>query len=51
MDVIEKCRGKNLFFSDNMDKAIEEAKVIFISVNIPTKTFGLGKVSLVENYN
>ena len=40
-----KCRGKNLFFSTDIDKGIREADLIFISVNTPTKTFGLGKVS------
>jgi UDPglucose 6-dehydrogenase len=36
-------RGKNLFFSTEVDKAIEEAQIIFISVNTPTKTYGSGK--------
>lgn len=42
-EVVMKCRGKNLFFSTDIDKAIKEADIIFISVNTPTKTFGLGK--------
>nr|XP_054756670.1 UDP-glucose 6-dehydrogenase-like [Lytechinus pictus] len=41
--VVRECRGKNLFFSTNIDTAIQEADLIFISVNTPTKTFGLGK--------
>ncbi|KAF7998167.1 hypothetical protein HCN44_009565 [Aphidius gifuensis] len=41
-DVVEKCRGKNLFFSTDIERAIEEADLIFISVNTPTKTFGHG---------
>ncbi|WP_394749392.1 nucleotide sugar dehydrogenase [Spongiimicrobium salis] len=36
-------RGKNLFFSTEVDKAIDEAEIIFISVNTPTKTYGKGK--------
>ena len=40
--VIEKCRGKNLHFSTNVDDAIAKADVIFISVNTPTKLRGLG---------
>jgi len=42
-DVVEKCRGENLFFSTDIDEAIKEADLIFICVNTPTKTFGLGK--------
>ncbi|MBL6873567.1 MAG: nucleotide sugar dehydrogenase [Flavobacteriales bacterium] len=42
-EVIEKTRGKNLFFSTEIDKAIEESEMIFIAVNTPTKTYGEGK--------
>ncbi|KAL6447684.1 hypothetical protein ACFW04_000094 [Cataglyphis niger] len=42
-EVVHKCRGKNLFFSIDIDTAIKEADLIFISVNTPTKTFGNGK--------
>jgi len=42
-EVVQKCRGKNLFFSTDIEKAIREADLIFICVNTPTKTFGLGK--------
>ncbi len=42
-EVVEKTRGKNLFFSTEVDKAIDEAEMIFISVNTPTKTYGKGK--------
>ena len=41
-NIVDSCRGKNLFFSTEVDKAIEEADVIFISVNTPTKTSGVG---------
>ncbi|WP_026978358.1 UDP-glucose 6-dehydrogenase [Flavobacterium tegetincola] len=41
--VVAEARGRNLFFSTNVDQAIEEADMIFISVNTPTKTYGLGK--------
>ncbi len=40
--IIRKVRGKNLFFSSNIQKAISEADIIFISVNTPTKTSGYG---------
>ncbi|XP_054004677.1 UDP-glucose 6-dehydrogenase isoform X1 [Hylaeus anthracinus] len=42
-EVVRKCRGENLFFSTDMETAIKEADLIFISVNTPTKTFGNGK--------
>lgn len=42
-EIVAKARGKNLFFSTDVDKAIDEAQLIFISVNTPTKTYGTGK--------
>jgi UDPglucose 6-dehydrogenase len=41
--VVAEARGRNLFFSTAVEKAIDEAQVIFISVNTPTKTYGKGK--------
>lgn len=41
--IVAEARGRNLFFSTNVDQAIEEAEMIFISVNTPTKTYGTGK--------
>jgi UDPglucose 6-dehydrogenase len=42
-EIIASTRNKNLFFSTEVDKAIEDADIIFISVNTPTKTYGKGK--------
>jgi len=42
-DVVAEARGRNLFFSTEVEKAIDEADTIFISVNTPTKTYGEGK--------
>ncbi len=42
-EVVKKARGRNLFFSTDIDKAIEESEMIFIAVNTPTKTYGEGK--------
>lgn len=42
-DIVSSCRGKNLFFSTDVEKAIRDAEMIFISVNTPTKTYGIGK--------
>jgi UDPglucose 6-dehydrogenase len=41
--IVAQARGRNLFFSTDVDKAIDEAQLIFISVNTPTKTYGTGK--------
>lgn len=42
-EIVLESRNKNLFFSTNVDEAIDEADLIFISVNTPTKTYGSGK--------
>ncbi|ETZ24557.1 nucleotide sugar dehydrogenase [Pedobacter sp. V48] len=42
-DIVNEARGRNLFFSTDVEKAIDEADAIFISVNTPTKTYGAGK--------
>ncbi|MFN2260489.1 MAG: nucleotide sugar dehydrogenase [Psychroflexus sp.] len=42
-DIVAETRDKNLFFSTKVDEAIDEADMIFISVNTPTKTYGMGK--------
>ncbi|AKA36087.1 nucleotide sugar dehydrogenase [Flagellimonas lutaonensis] len=42
-EIVAETRGKNLFFSSDVDKGIDEAEMIFISVNTPTKTYGKGK--------
>jgi UDPglucose 6-dehydrogenase len=41
--VVVEARGRNLFFSTDVDDAIDKAEMIFISVNTPTKTYGAGK--------
>jgi len=41
-EIVKKTRGKNLFFSTEIEKGIEESQIIFVSVNTPTKTFGQG---------
>ncbi|WP_180957852.1 nucleotide sugar dehydrogenase [Psychroflexus sp. MES1-P1E] len=42
-EIVLETRDKNLFFSTKVDEAIDEADIIFISVNTPTKTYGMGK--------
>ncbi len=41
-EVVDECLNRNLFFSTDVDRAITEADMIFVSVNTPTKTFGQG---------
>ncbi|KDN52494.1 nucleotide sugar dehydrogenase [Tilletiaria anomala UBC 951] len=41
-EVVKECRGRNLFFSTDIDDAIREADLIFVSVNTPTKKSGVG---------
>lgn len=41
-EVVKAQRGRNLFFSTDIDKAIREADLIFVSVNTPTKSSGVG---------
>ena len=42
-EVVAETRGRNLFFSTDVEGAIAEADMIFISVNTPTKMYGKGK--------
>merc|ERR1719362_2455449 len=41
-EVVKACRGKNLFFSTDVKGSIQEADIIFASVNTPTKVKGRG---------
>jgi UDPglucose 6-dehydrogenase len=40
--IVKRNRGKNLFFTTELEKGIADADIIFVSVNTPTKTFGQG---------
>ncbi|XP_028091359.1 UDP-glucose 6-dehydrogenase 1-like [Camellia sinensis] len=40
-NAVKQCRGKNLFFSTDVEKHVSEADIIFVFVNTPTKTHGL----------
>lgn len=42
LEIVKKARGKNLFFSTEIEKEIKNNEIIFVSVNTPTKTFGEG---------
>ena len=41
-DVVFACRGRNLFFSTDTDTHVGDADIVFVSVNTPTKTRGVG---------
>jgi UDPglucose 6-dehydrogenase len=42
LEVVKRARGRNLFFTTDVNSAIKESSIIFVSVNTPTKTFGAG---------
>src|SRR5688572_17785698 len=46
--IVRAARGRNLFFSTAIDASILEADVIFVSVNTPTKTYGVGAGSAAD---
>ncbi|DAZ99071.1 TPA: hypothetical protein N0F65_008376 [Lagenidium giganteum] len=50
-ELVEARRGKNLFFSTDLDKYINEAEIIFVCVNTPTKTAGIGAGSAADTKN
>lgn len=41
-DIVRGSRGKNLHFSTDVRGAIESADIIFVAVNTPTKSYGVG---------
>lgn len=42
VDVVKEVRGKNLFFSTDIEGAVKECDIVFVGVNTPTKMFGRG---------
>jgi UDPglucose 6-dehydrogenase len=41
-EVVREARGRNLFFSTEVKEAIARSDIVFVSVNTPTKTYGVG---------
>lgn len=41
-ELVVEARGRNLFFSTEVKESIRRADIVFVSVNTPTKTFGIG---------
>ena len=42
VDVVKEVRGRNLFFSTDIESAVKECDIVFVGVNTPTKMFGRG---------
>ncbi len=42
LELVKTARGKNLYFSTELEENIKKADIIFVSVNTPTKSFGEG---------
>ena len=42
VDVVKETRGRNLFFSTDIEGAVKECDIVFVGVNTPTKMFGRG---------
>lgn len=41
-EVVQQARGRNLFFSTDVSGHIKKADIIFVAVNTPTKSYGVG---------
>jgi len=41
-EIVRQVRGKNLHFSTDVKSAIEAADIVFVAVNTPTKSYGVG---------
>ena len=41
-EIVKEARGRNLFFTPDIERGIKEAEIIFVSVNTPVKEFGAG---------
>ena len=41
-DVVREVRGRNLFFTTDIESAVRECDIVFVGVNTPTKMFGRG---------
>ena len=50
-EVIRSTRNRNLFFSTDVDEGIRRSGIIFVSVNTPTKSYGIGAGSAADLKN
>ena len=42
VEIVKEVRGRNLFFSTDIKKAVRACDIVFVGVNTPTKMFGKG---------
>ncbi len=49
--IVSAARGRNLFFSTDVDDGIRRSDVVFVSVNTPTKSYGIGAGSAADLTN
>lgn len=42
LELVNGCRGRNLFFRTDVRASIREADMVFVAVGTPTKTYGAG---------
>ena len=47
-ELVRETRNRNLFFSTDVKASIRAADIIFVSVNTPTKTFGIGATKAAD---
>ena len=50
-EIVKECRGRNLFFSTDIDETIIKSDIIFVSVNTPTKISGIGAGTAANTKN
>ncbi len=48
LDVVKQGRGRNLFFSTDVERGIREADILFMCLPTPTKTYGEGAGSAAD---
>ena len=41
-EIVREVRGRNLFFSTDIESAVKDCDIVFVGVNTPTKMFGRG---------
>jgi UDPglucose 6-dehydrogenase len=49
--IVKAARGRNLFFSTDVDAGIRDSEIVFVSVNTPTKSYGIGAGSASDLAN
>jgi len=50
-EIVKSARGRNLFFSTDVDAGIRDSEIVFVSVNTPTKSYGMGAGSASDLTN